>query len=152
YDHLLETNPDGKIIPGLAERWETPDPTTVRLTLRKGVKFHDGTDFTAEAVTFNIRRHQDPKTASGAATDVELIDRVETPDASTAVLRLKEPFSPQLEALTQVSGLMASPTALANKAVQDANKAPVGTGPFKLKAWEPSVKTQYARNDAYWQS
>jgi ABC-type transport system substrate-binding protein len=151
YDRLIETNADGKMVPGLAERWETPEQTTVRLALRKGVKFHDGTDFNAEAVAFNIRRHQDPKTASGSRSDVELIDRVETPDGSTVVLRLKEPFSPQLEALTQAAGLIASPTALGTKAVQDANRAPVGTGPFKLKLWEPTVKTQYTRNEAYWQ-
>jgi peptide/nickel transport system substrate-binding protein len=150
YDRLIEPDRDGRLTAGLAERWETPDETTVRLALRRGVKFHDGTDFGAEAVAFNIRRHQDPKIASAAATDVQFIDRIETPDAATVVLRLSQPFSPILEALSQAAGLMASPAAVRDKAVTDANKTPVGTGPFKLRTWEPNVRFQFVRNEAYW--
>src|SRR5262245_13579767 len=64
YDTLVDIDLNGNYVPVLAERWETPDPRTWLLYLRKGVKYADGSPFDAEVVKFNIDRHLDPKTKS----------------------------------------------------------------------------------------
>ena len=58
---LTKRDKDLKIIPGLAERWEIVDPLKWRFYLRKGVKFHNGEDFTADDVVFSARAHAQPR-------------------------------------------------------------------------------------------
>ncbi|MFI5269366.1 MAG: ABC transporter substrate-binding protein, partial [Chloroflexota bacterium] len=58
YDSLVAIDKDLKIVPNLAESWDTPDPATYVFHLRKGVKFHDGTDFNADAVKFSLDRYR----------------------------------------------------------------------------------------------
>src|SRR5437868_12383686 len=60
YEGLTKRGKDLKIIPGLAERWETPEPNRWRFYLRKGVKFHNGEDFTADDVVFSAKRLHEP--------------------------------------------------------------------------------------------
>ncbi len=68
YDSLVAIDADLKIIPALAEKWEiAPDGKTYTFTLRRDVKFHDGTDFNAEAVKFNIERYLNDKTSRRAS-------------------------------------------------------------------------------------
>src|SRR5256885_658592 len=70
YDSLVAIDLNAQIIPALAESWQTPDPKTYIFKLRQGVKFHDGTDFNADAVKFNIMRYlTDPKSLRKAEID-----------------------------------------------------------------------------------
>ena len=146
YDGLVSFGLDMKIVPGLAEKWTQVDPTTWKFELRKGVKFTDGTDFNSDAVKFSLERAAKSPTGTGF---VGAIDHVETPDAHTAVLKLKKPFAPLLRHLaTPVAGIV-SPTAV-QKDPEHYGEHPVGTGQFKLDAWTRNQEIRLVRNDGWW--
>src|SRR5207253_2447222 len=89
YDSLVRVDPKGNIIPWLAEKWETSsDGKAVTFTLRKDVKFHDGTSFDAEAVKWNIERY---KTTQGSLRtgDLSSVDTVTVVDPKTVKFNLK---------------------------------------------------------------
>jgi peptide/nickel transport system substrate-binding protein len=133
----------------LAESWDTSNPTQIKVKLRQGITFHDGTPFDAEAVKWNIERVQDPKTASAARQDLLAISRVEIVDKSAVVLHLGSPNAAVLTALGDRGGLMTSPTAGKAEGANIARK-PVGTGPFKFVEWVQSSRVVYERNPNYW--
>ena len=90
YEPLLVLDTNLGIKPGLAESWQQPDPKTLILKLRRGVKFHDGTDFDAEAVKFNFNRMKnEPKSVRKG--EVASIDTVDVVDSHTVKLNLKRP-------------------------------------------------------------
>src|SRR5205807_6513673 len=96
------------IKPGLAESWTQPDPKTLLFKLRRGVKFHDGTAFDAEAAKFNFNRMKtEPKSIrKGEVANIESVDVV---DAFTLKVNLKKPDAALLAALTDRAGMMVSP-------------------------------------------
>src|SRR5512143_3850548 len=83
YNPLLRLEKDLTIKPELAEKFEYTDSTTLVITLRKGVKFHDGTDFNAAAVKRNFDRMLDPATKSPRATEIATVKQVDVVDEST---------------------------------------------------------------------
>ncbi|MGE3267640.1 MAG: ABC transporter substrate-binding protein [Chloroflexota bacterium] len=157
YDYLtrVDQNPQTgawEVNPGLAESWELPDPLTVILKLRKGVKFHDGTDFNAEAVKWNLTRLMThPK--STAKITLGSIDSVEVVDPNTVKLKLKSP-SPtlfvNLSAEADNVGGMMSPTWAEKVGDQGIATGSVGTGPFKLASYQPGSQVVYQKFDQYW--
>src|SRR5579885_2124034 len=89
FESLIFVEPDLKIRPSLAESWTTSaDGLTMTFKLRKGVQFHDGSDFTAQDVAFTIKRVQDPKIASQYAPQVATVKSVEVVDPHTVRLHL----------------------------------------------------------------
>src|SRR6185503_17400303 len=118
--------------------------------LRKGVKFHDGTDFDAQAVKFNLDRLQDPANNSPVAAQVAEIAGADVVDPLTVRLRLSRPSAPLLSALTDRPGFMISPTAAA-AAGADYAKKPVGTGPFKFGEYVPDGHVSLTRFEGYWE-
>ncbi|MBT3988203.1 MAG: ABC transporter substrate-binding protein, partial [Gammaproteobacteria bacterium] len=112
HDTLFELDSGGNLAPGLVEAWEWKDNRTILLTTRAGVKFHDGTDFDAEAVRYNLERIRNPDTGSIRGGEISALDTVETIDSRTVRLRLKQPFAAFLFPLVDVAGCVASPTAL----------------------------------------
>jgi len=88
YDSLVAIDTNLQIIPALAERWETPDPKTYIFHLRKDVKFHDGTDFNADAVKWNIERYLTDKNTR-RKTELDSIQTVEVMDPYTVKFSLK---------------------------------------------------------------
>src|SRR5499425_544616 len=146
-----------KIVPGLAQKWEiSKDGLTYTFSLRPGVKFHDGTPLTAEAVKFCFDRQMDekgPYYATGTYPYVKgflgNVAAVEVVNPSTVQIRLKSPLTPFLQYLAHHSLYIYSPEAL-KKWGKDMVKHPVGTGPFKLESWEPGVRVVLTRNDDYW--
>src|SRR2546428_13484121 len=96
------------IKPGLAESWTQPDNKTLVFKLRRGVKFHDGTDFNAEVAKFNFNRMKtEPKSVRKGET--ASIDTVDVVDAYTIKINLKRPDAALLATLTDRAGMMASP-------------------------------------------
>ncbi|MCR6497984.1 ABC transporter substrate-binding protein [Shinella sp. CPCC 101442] len=153
--------PSPAIIPALAESWAvSPDGKVYTFKLRQGVKFHDGTDFNAEAVAFNIRRAWDPSfefydevTAVNVRNTYIYLDKVETPDASTVVLTFKQPFSPLLRLLAQGSGgtgLIASPESIRKYGNDGVVEHPTGTGPYKFVERIRGQSVEIERFDDYW--
>jgi peptide/nickel transport system substrate-binding protein len=82
----------------LAQKYEVVDPTTLTFALRQGVKFHDGSDFNAEAVKYNMTRILDPATRSAARSSMLDLDRVEVVDPHTVSFILKQPNAAILNA------------------------------------------------------
>jgi len=146
-----------EVEPGLAERWDiSENGLEYTLYLRTGVKFHDGTDFNAEAVKFNIDRQIDPNHPyhdTGEFPYAEftwgMVDKVEVVDGYTVKFTLKDRFAPFLNHLAMHPAAMASPAAI-EKYGRDFSINPVGTGPFKFVSWTPGVEVVLEKNPNYW--
>lgn len=136
-DPLIWQSNDLTFHPGLAERWEiSPDGLTYTFHLRRGLRFHDGEELTAEAVKFSFDRIVDPSTASKSAIGaLGPYDRTEVVDESTAVLHLTAPFSPLLVNLASPYLAPISPAAV-QRLGDDFSRAPVGAGPYLITEWE----------------
>ncbi len=114
-------------------KWETPDPKTYIFSLRKDVKFHDGTDFDAAAVKFNIERYLNDKTSRRKA-EIDTITSVEVVDPSTVKFNLKAPFAPLLANLADRAGMILSPKAIQTLGNDALILKPIGagSGPFRF--------------------
>ena len=154
---LTKRDKDLKIIPGLAERWEVIDPLKWRFYLRKGVKFHNGEDFTADDVVFSTERMRSP--GSQIKTRAPLDMKAVKVDDHTVDFLLASP-NPILNAEWDTWYMMSKKWAEANGATQAqaamatslnpfALKAN-GTGPFIIVSHEPGVKTVFKPNPNWW--
>ena len=139
---LLGITPDGKFVPSAAESWQiSHDGLLYTFRLRKGIVFHDGTAVDAAAVKFSIDRIMDPATKSSMRTFYESVHSVETLDAYTVQIRLKQPYAFFLHMLAayRMGLVISSPTATQKYTVQDRQQgkpeAVVGCGPFRLVEW-----------------
>ena len=142
YDSLVRVDPQGNILPWLAEKWETStDGKTVTFHLRQGVKYHDGTAFDGDSVKWNIDRYIQTK-GSLRTADLGSVDNVQVVDASTVKFNLKSAFAPLLGALVDRAGMMVS------KKVVDAMGADFTVKPFKAGTG-PFILTEAVKNDHY---
>ncbi len=135
YAAPLIANVKGKLSPSLVESWEQMDVTTLKLTLRKDLKFTDGTPVNAAAVKYSLERQADPKVAAPRRSLLTGV-KIETPDDYTAVLKFPKPNPVFLESLTMNApaglGALISPTAHGKLGDDKFNEAPVSVGPFKI--------------------
>src|ERR1051326_4222247 len=150
FDPLFILDEKLGIQPNLVESYQTPDPKTLTLKLRSGIKFHDGTDLNAEAVRFNFdRMANDPKSVRKG--EVANIATTEVVDPLTLKVNLKQPDASLLATLTDRAGMMISPTALNKLGADLAHDATgAGTGPFQFVEWIPDDHVLLKRNDSYW--
>lgn len=146
-----------EVEPALAESWETTsDGLTWTFKLKNGIKFHDGTDFNAEAVKFNYDRQKDHDNEYRFNGKFEYwnlfftnVKSIEVKDNLTIIFKLKEKdpiFLPNLALFTMG---IASPTAI-KKYGKDTFKNPIGTGPFKFGSWTQEERILLRANDEYW--
>ncbi|MHC0036257.1 ABC transporter substrate-binding protein [Pseudoneobacillus sp. C159] len=151
---------DTTIHPSLAEDWTvTEDGLTYEFKLRQGVKFHDGTDFNADAVVFNFNRWMNGNedqfpyyTMFGGYKGEEghVIKEVSAVDDHTVKFVLTRPQAPFLKNLAMSPFGIASPAAV-EKYGDDFRKNPVGTGPFKFVSWVENDTITLEKNPEYWQ-
>lgn len=147
YEPLVRYGDKGVLQSALAERWEvSPDGLTTTFHLRKGVRFSDGTAFTAQLAKADLQRWLGQERHQFVGTTMNTAS-VETPDDATLVLRSKAPYYPTLQELTYVRPVrFRSPNAF------DADGAfvkPIGTGPYRLESSTPT-QVVLVRNDDYW--
>ena len=148
YEPLVRTDTELNIIPALAETWAfSDDGMQLTFNLRQGVKFHDGSDFTAEDVIASYERILDEETGSAARSQLLSVESMESPDDYTLVLNLSLPDVPLVAALTSVNLVIMSSDVIAN---DDPNVDVVGTGPFALDSWDAEQKTLLSANTDYW--
>ncbi len=145
---LLTIDEQGRIIPFLATDYKTdPKAATITLTLRRGVKFHDGTDFNAEAVKWNL--DQAISTKQYGSVWIKSVDVV---DNYTVRVNLTEWDNTILGMLAySYIAMMISPTAFKKNGEEWCSNNPVGTGPFRCVSWEKDFKITYKKFDGYWQ-
>ncbi|WP_138422769.1 ABC transporter substrate-binding protein [Maritimibacter alexandrii] len=145
-----------EVEPSLAESWEvSEDGTEYTFMLREGVSFHDGTPFNAEAVKFNFDRMLDeehPYHDTGPfplAFFFSAVENVEVVDDLTVKFTLNEPYAPFLSNLAYPTGLLVSPTAVADSGA-DYGRNPVGTGPFQFVEWKSNERVVVEKYPDYW--
>ncbi|MCP4690318.1 MAG: hypothetical protein GY859_19855, partial [Desulfobacterales bacterium] len=150
-EKLFETDEDGKLIPVLGlSATSSEDGKTWTIKLRRGVKFHDGTSFNADAVVKHWGRLLDPKNRYRGRILLKPILSVEKAGEYEVRFLLKHVWLPFIDTLSNARGfttLIPSP-----KAVDEGShhRAPVGTGPFVFKEWKPAVRIVLTKNPAYW--
>lgn len=150
YDTLIGMDPATlELVPGLAEKWSFPDPKTLVLDLRAGVKFHDGTPFDAEAALFNLERARNGERSNVRAT-MKAVDRIEVTGPLQVTLHLSMPDISLPGVLTDRAGMMVSPKA-AQAGESGLDRNPVGTGPWKFGSWTSNDTLVFERNADYWQ-
>ena len=146
YEGLLKLTNRGDFEPALATSWKQVSPTEWDFSLRKGVKFTDGTEFDSAAVKKSLER---ASTQSQGKGFLGMIKEVQTPDANTARIVLTKPFSSILNNLTVPVASIISPKAIDGKG-DKLSKEPVGTGPFEFVEWVPDTKMVFKANPDYW--
>src|ERR1017187_961565 len=138
--------------PSLATAWTvSADGRTYRFTLRKGVKWHDGEDFTSADVKFSLLEIVGKLHPRAAPVFKNLGIEVDAPDAFTIVLDLQKPYAPFLSQMT-VFDAPVLPRHLYESgsiATNPANQKPVGTGPFRFAEWKRGASIRLVRNDRY---
>jgi len=126
FNTLFDIGDDLRPHPMLGEQLENPDPLTYRVTLRRGVKFHDGHEMTAKDVVFTYRQIIDPAFLSPFQGAFRAVKSVTAPDDYTVEFRLKEPFS---AFPIQLAGL---PAIIPAGSDAGFGQHPIGTGPYKF--------------------
>jgi peptide/nickel transport system substrate-binding protein len=149
YERMLIFDNAGNVIPWLATdyKWSNNN-LTLTLTLRKGVKFHDGTDFNADAALWNIQQAIDAK--GSLAKNVDTTSKV---DDYTIQINLKKYQNTWFSSFCGLQGggfMMFSPTAYKVKGQTYAEQNPIGTGPFKFDAYVSNTSLSFSRFDGYW--
>ena len=157
YEGLTRYGPTYQVEPALATKWNYLSPTQVRFELRKGVKFHDGTPFTADDVIFSFGRIKQPQgTMQIYVTGIADIKKI---DDHTIDVLMSAPNPILLRNVIDFR-IMSKSWAEKNKSqnVQDykakeenfASRNVMGTGPYRILSWQPEQRIMMARNDAWW--
>lgn len=141
YDRLIQISEDGEYLPMLATKWTfSPDGKTLRLDLREGVTFSDGTPFTASTVKANLERYRAEPVSKGPTS---MIKSVEIVDEHTVALHLAAASRAVLGALSaSAPGIMISEKALDNP---DLTTKPVGSGAWVIDGFRPGESVSYKR-------
>ncbi len=146
YEGLIKVDQDGQFIPGLATSWEVaPDGKVYTFHLRKGVKFHNGEAFNAQAAKWNIERAMGEKTVNPHPEYFRGITAIETPDDDTLIITLKEVDALFIAHMAEGDAVM-----LPMQGYEDAKSNPIGTGPFKFVEWVRGDRVEMMRYDEYW--
>jgi ABC-type transport system substrate-binding protein len=158
FEGLVEFKPAStELQPGLATSWQiTSDGKELTFNLRRGVKFHDGTDFNADAVVFSFARQYDKTNAYNQYGEWAYwgymfsdIDRVEKIDDYKVKIFMKRPNASIMTSLAMFTVAIVSP-ANAESLKENAFKNPVGTGPFKFVDWVKDDHVTLEAFDGYW--
>jgi peptide/nickel transport system substrate-binding protein len=149
FDHLAARDPKtGKVGPSLATSWRAVDDTTWEVKLRQGVKFHDGSPFTARDVKASFERVLDPDRKMPLRGNHLKIKSVEVVDDHTARFKTDGPYPLFVERLTSLT--MQSEKVIREKGHEWMQDNPVGTGPYKLVRWAKKQEHFLVRNEDYW--
>jgi peptide/nickel transport system substrate-binding protein len=145
FDDLLSRGDSLDVAPGLAERWEIPDPLTYIFHLHHGAKFHDGCALTSRDVKWTFDSLLQGKVRSTKAAVYRFVDRIDAPDDFTVIFHMKEPSATLLWNLSD--GAVGIVPYGSGKEISD---HPMGSGPFRFVSAETDKEVNLERNDDYW--
>src|SRR5690242_606239 len=151
FDKLVQMDPDSRMIPGIATWWKTIDDTTWEFKLRKGIKFHDGSELTAEDVAYSIDRvPQVPNSPGPFTAYTKAIIAKEIVDPYTIRLKYASPYPLAPNDLSTI--YIVSKKVASGASTEDFNsgKAAVGSGRYKFVRYVNGDRVELVRNDAYW--
>lgn len=144
---LFRFDKTGKPVPYLVSTFrEDAKKMTLTLTLKKGIKFHDGTDFDGEAVKWNLEQCMSAKTAG-----TDKFKSVDVLNQNTVRINLTEWDNTVISNLALTIGMIISPTAYKKNGEEWCAKNPIGTGPFQFVSWVKDTRTVYKKFPGYWQ-
>ena len=151
FDRLVLQDNKQNLKPGLAASWKPLDDLTWEFKLREGVKWHDGSPFTAADVEFTLGRAPDvPNSPSSFAMYINQIKGIEIPDPLTIRFKTAKPFPLMATYLSQVTIVSKKHGQNATTKDYNSGKAMIGTGPFKFVEWIHGDRIVYAKNPDYW--
>jgi peptide/nickel transport system substrate-binding protein len=150
YDRLIHHDERQRERPGLATAWRAVDPTTWEFALRRGVRFHDGSEFGADDVVASFRRAPEvANSPSSFALYTRAIVAVERVDDFTVRLRTREPH-PLLPNDASAINIVSRRFEKAATAEFDSGAAAIGTGPYRVERWARDDRLALVRNDSWW--
>ncbi|HUO16069.1 MAG TPA: ABC transporter substrate-binding protein [Verrucomicrobiae bacterium] len=145
FDDLLSRGENLNVAPGLAEKWEMPDPITYVFHLHRGVHFHDGRALTARDVTWTFDSLLQGKIRSTKTAVYKFVDHIDAPDDHTVVFHLKEPDATLLWNLSDGAiGIVPFGSG------DEMTRRPIGSGPFRFVSAETDREVIVERNNHYW--
>jgi peptide/nickel transport system substrate-binding protein len=145
FDALLTRDDHLNVQPGLAERWEIPDPLTYVFHLHHGVTFNNGRPLTSRDVKWTFDSLLEGRIRSTKSATYRFVDRIDAPDEFTVVFHLKEPNATLLWNLSEGAiGIVPYGS------LDEITRQPVGSGPFRFVSAEQDKEVIIARNDNYW--
>jgi peptide/nickel transport system substrate-binding protein len=152
YETLFSYDLKEKMVPALGESWTiSKDGLEYIITLRRGVKFHNGQELTAEDVKWSVEYAMDPKNGASGFTLLKPVESITVLDKNRVRFKLKEPTAPFLSTLASIRGFVVVPKDSLSQGAKTVPAYPAGTGPFAFKTWETGVQTLLIRNKDYWQ-
>ncbi len=146
FDNLLSRDEHLSVKPGLAERWEIPDPKTYVFHLRKGLRFSNGSPLTSRDVKWSFDSLLQGKVRSTKAAAYRFVDHIDAPDDQTVIFHLKQPWTALLWNVAGGGGMGIVPYGSGAEVSQH----PVGSGPFRFVSAEQDKEVIIERNDNYW--
>jgi len=151
FDPLLGMDLQGRIQPGLAESWEiSKDGKIYTFKLRKGVKFHNGKEMTAEDVKFSMDYTMNPKNGASGFVDLSVVDKVEAIDPFIIRISTKKTSPAFLSSLTALRSFPVVPKGSVQEGIDKIPTFPPGTGPFRFVEWKPQQRVVLERHTDFW--
>jgi peptide/nickel transport system substrate-binding protein len=151
FEPLLARDLNGAIQPRLAESWEiSKDGKLYTFRLRRGVKFHNGKEMTADDIKYAIDYTLNPKNGAYGYDDLSAVDRAEVVDNYTLRVHMKRHNPLFLTLLTDIRSFSAIPKESLPEGIRKPTTFPAGTGPFKFVEWQPAQRIVFERHDDYW--
>ncbi len=151
FEPLIKRDENQKLVPGLAIAWKATDDLTWEFKLRKNVRFHDGSPFTAEDVAFTLKRAPNvPNSPSSFATFIKPIVDVKIVDPHTMVFKTATPHVLLPSDLASVMIISKLHGEKANTEDYNSGKAAIGTGPYKFVEYVPNQRVVVKANYGYW--
>jgi peptide/nickel transport system substrate-binding protein len=145
FDDLLSRGDNLDVAPGLADRWEIPDPLTYIFHLHRGVSFHDGRALTSRDVKWTFDSLLQGKVRSTKAAVYRFVDRIDAPDDYTVTFHMKEPSATLLWNLSDGAvGIVPYGSGT------EMSTHPIGSGPFRFVTAETDKEVILERNQNYW--
>ncbi|MFN4089887.1 MAG: ABC transporter substrate-binding protein [Alphaproteobacteria bacterium] len=150
FDALVGMDENQRPIPGLAESWQAVDDTTWEFKLRQGVKWHDGSPFTADDVIFSFERAPEVPNSPSSFALYTRGKTVEKVDEHTVRITTAEPYPLMPNDVSTIYIISRKAAEGASTGDFNSGKAAIGTGPYRFVEWVPGDRIVVERNDDYW--